>query len=165
MRMSEIKDGIKSAATAGLWLLEMATVGVIVLLLLHSVANARGRCDGIHSCLCGRTQAEHFNLPRNYNGYNLWQARDWALAFQHVQAQAGAVMYQHGGGRTGHVSRIVALLDNCHATVSDDKGTYERNICTRGATFVMPSMGLSARRHISMARNATGVTDTAKGTW
>ena len=84
-------------------------------------------------------QASHFNLPRIYNGYNLWQAREWTRAFPHTTARAGVVMYQHGGGPTGHVSRIVQLTGSCTATVTDDAGTYERNICSRGATFVDPN--------------------------
>ena len=34
------------------------------------------------------------------------------------------------------VSRIVSVNGTCRATVSDDAGTYERDICTRGARFV-----------------------------
>jgi hypothetical protein len=46
------------------------------------------------------------------------------------------VGYQHGGGRTGHVFRVVAFAGGCRATVADERGTYERNICSRGAQFM-----------------------------
>lgn len=96
----------------------------------------QGACDGFQRCRCGVTQANYFGLPLDYNGHNLKTAIAWVRAFSHTSAQAGVVMYQRGGGPTGHVSRIVELIGNCTATVSDDTGTYERNICSRGAVFM-----------------------------
>jgi len=102
----------------------------------HRVSVRGGSCDGIHRCRCGSTQASHFGLPRFYNGHNLWQAVAWIKAFPRTTPHIGAVMYQHGGGPTGHVSRIVAYGGGCRATVTDDRGRYDRNICSRGAQFV-----------------------------
>ena len=117
--------------------------------MLASPALARhrshvGLCDGIHRCRCGSTQASYFGLPRMYHGHNLWQANEWPRAFTRTSARAGVVMYQHGGGPTGHVSRLVTDPVNCRATVTDDAGTYERNTCIRGAIFVDPSAWASS---------------------
>jgi len=105
----------------------------------HARAFHHGACDGIHRCICGSTQAAHFGLPRFVRGHNLWQAREWTRAFPHVSAQAGVVMYQHGGGPTGHVSRIVEVRGQCRALVADERGQYERDTCSRGAVFVQPN--------------------------
>ena len=115
-----------------------AVVAVSATLVLSNQAEARhrGNCDGIHRCVCGSTQANHFGLPRIFKGHNLWQAVEWVRAFPHTTAHAGAVMYQRGGGPTGHVSRIVSYSGGCRATVADERGQYERNICSRGAQFV-----------------------------
>lgn len=95
-----------------------------------------GACDGIHRCICGSTQTAHFGLPRMYNGHNLWQAVEWTKAFPHTSIHVGAVGYQHGGGPTGHVFRVAAYAGGCRATVTDEKGTYDRDVCGRGAVFV-----------------------------
>lgn len=95
-----------------------------------------GPCDGIHRCRCGSTQTRHFGLPRNFNGHNLWQAIEWPRAFGRTSPRVGVVVYQHGGGPTGHVSRITQLIDRCTAMVADDAGNYVRNICSRGAIFL-----------------------------
>ena len=115
---------------------------VLILLVVFSgtaEARHRGGCDGVHRCRCGSTQANYFGLPRVYKGNNLWQAIEWKRAFPRTTAHAGAVMYQHGGGPTGHVSRIVEVINKCMAIVADDAGQYERSLCTRGAIFVQPS--------------------------
>lgn len=116
------------------------TILAIALSLLATPAFARhkhyGACDGIHRCRCGSTQASHFGLPRIFNGHNLWRAIEWTRAFPHTTPHAGVVMYQHGGGPSGHVSRLVSEPVGCRAEVADDAGVYERNICTRGATFL-----------------------------
>jgi hypothetical protein len=61
-------------------------------------------------------------------------------------------MYQRGGGPSGHVSRIVSVHGSCSATVADEKGQYERNICSRGAVFVDPngSAVFSAKSNVQM---------------
>jgi hypothetical protein len=95
-----------------------------------------GACDGFHRCRCGVTQANHFGLPYLYHGYNLKEAIEWVRAFPHTSVHVGAVGYQHSGGRTGHVFRVVGYSGGCTARVSDDAGTYDRNICRRHTTFV-----------------------------
>ena len=114
------------------------------LLLLSTQAEARqrhshrsiGSCDGIHRCICGSTQANALGLPRMFNGHNLWRAVEWIRAFPHTTPHAGAIGYQHGGGPSGHVFKIVSYNGSCNATVWDERGTYERNICSRGASFL-----------------------------
>lgn len=130
--------------------MKRALIAIVLASTLTTFAEARGRCDGIHRCTCGSTQARHFGLPRFVNGHNLWLAVEWVRAFPHLAtAQPGAVMYQHGGGPTGHVSRIESVLGPCRAMVTDERGTYERNTCSRGATFVDAngSTTFSARSH------------------
>ena len=118
----------------------MAAIAVATLTVVNP-AQARhyhhsGSCDGIHRCRCGSTQTAHFGLPRIFNGHNLWRAIEWTRAFPRTQPHAGVVMYQHGGGPSGHVSRLVTDPHGCIATVADDAGRYERNICKRGAVFL-----------------------------
>ena len=100
----------------------------------HSVSS----CDGIHRCRCGSTQTAYFGFPRMFNGHNLWRAIEWVAANPRTTAHAGVVMYQHGGGPSGHVSRLDSEPSGCRAMVVDDAGRYERNICSRGAIFVDP---------------------------
>ena len=117
----------------------MALCAAALFAFVSTSAEARhygGSCDGIHRCICGSTQARYFGLPRVVNGHNLWQAIEWVHAFPHTTPRAGVVMYQHGGGPTGHVSRLVSNPVGCTATVADERGQYERNICSRGARFV-----------------------------
>jgi len=123
----------------------LGAVAVACLVLATSAADAKQRrhhrasaCDGIHRCKCGSTQAAYFGLPRTYKGHNLWQAIGWKRAFPRTSAAPGMVGYQRGGGPTGHVFRIVSITGACRATVIDDRGQYERNICGRGAVFVNP---------------------------
>ena len=122
-----------------------ALAASITVTSLASTAEAKkykrgtGACDGIHRCICGSTQTRYFGLPRIVNGHNLWQAVEWKRAFPHTSPHAGVVMYQHGGGPTGHVSRLVTDPVGCTATVADERGHYERNICIRGAVFVQPN--------------------------
>lgn len=114
-----------------------AAILAAVIILVPTVAVARG-CDGIHRCRCGTTQARHFGLPRNYHGCNLAMAREWKRCFPRTSAHAGAVGYTHGTGPTGHVFRIVDNSSGCgNALVTDDRGTYRRNICR--AVFVDPN--------------------------
>ncbi len=112
-------------------------------------ASHRGSCDGFHRCRCGTTAARLNGLPYNYNGMNLKMAREW-YGFPHTGFGVGAVaVYPH------HVATITGGSSCSNATVSDDAGTYQRNVC--GATFVSPGGGAgayastehSARRHRS----------------
>ncbi len=115
-------------------------ISTIVCLLIASLTNAEakrhthgGSCDGVHRCRCGHTQANYFNLPRIYHGFNLWLASEWPRAFPRTTAHPGAVGYQ-----PGHVFRYVGEGSRAgYAVVSDDAGTYERRIA--GAIFVDPN--------------------------
>lgn len=101
-------------------------------------AEAR-RCDGFNGCRCGVTQARHFGLPLNFNGHNLKQASEWARAFPHTGLHVGVVMYRHGLGPTGHVSRVVAVNGGCSITVIDEVGQHADSACGRGNIFVDPN--------------------------
>jgi hypothetical protein len=100
----------------------------------HYAKRGGGSCDGIHRCRCGSTQASHFGLPRMYKGFNLWLAAEWGRAFPRTSFGIGVV-----GVKPHHVLRVVGGSD-CHsATVSDDAGTRQRNVC--GMTFVAVNGG------------------------
>lgn len=103
--------------------------------LAHS---GQGACDGFHRCRCGVTAAQKHGLPLDYLGFNLKRAVEWKEAFRRIAAPTvNAVVYQTGGGPSGHVSTIVGLTnDRCTVRVADDKGTYERNICRRNAVIL-----------------------------
>ena len=95
----------------------------------HHAHHHAGACDGFHRCRCGTTAAKLHGLPYNYNGYNLKMASEWRRAFPHTSFGPGVV-----GVKPHHVLTVVAGND-CHsATVRDDAGTYQRNVC--GMTFV-----------------------------
>ena len=102
----------------------------------HRRTSRGGKCDGFNGCRCGVTLANYLGLPLNYNGHNLKQAGAWPQAFPHTSLHVGAVMYRHGLGPTGHVSRVVAVNGGCSITVADEAGQHEDNACTRGATFM-----------------------------
>lgn len=104
-----------------------------------------GACDGFHRCRCGTTQAAHFGLPLNYRGHNLKLAAEWGRAFPRTGFHAGAVAV-----RPHHVMRIVQVTGPSTAIVSDDAGTYQRNVS--GFVFVSVNGGggdynYSARTH------------------
>jgi len=148
-------------------MLKTLALTAAAILLLATTAEARPRhnhhhldangnhyraCDGIHGCRCGSTQTSHFGLPRIYNGYNLWRAVEWTRAFPRTSIHVGAVGFQRRP--RDHVFRVVAYNGGSTATVSDDAGTYERNIA--GAIFVDVGGGSivethSARRHRRVA--------------
>jgi len=87
-----------------------------------------GKCDGFQRCRCGTTAARNAGLPYNYNGMNLKKASTW-YGFPHTSFHVGAY-----GVAPHHVLKIVGG-DSCRtATVNDDAGTYQRNVC--GMTFV-----------------------------
>lgn len=115
-------------------------LAVLMVIATFNIAEARrrGPCDGIHRCTCGSTQARHFKLPRFYKGHNLWRAVEWKRAFPRASLAPGVVVYQRGGGPSGHVSRVVRVISRCRAIVADERGTYERNVCSRGAVYVRP---------------------------
>lgn len=108
-----------------------------VILLLTGTAEARGKCDGFQRCRCGVTAARKAGLPLNYNGHNLKRAVEFKHALPRAARPAvGVIVYQVGGGPSGHVSTIVAYTGGCMATVYDDAGTYERNICIRRPVYL-----------------------------
>ena len=91
-----------------------------------------------HGFICGLTQRMYFGLGPEYN-----LALNWAR-LPHTSPHPGAVVVQRrsgralGGGPGGHVSRIVSVVSQCRAVVTDDKGTYERDICSRLVAYVEP---------------------------
>lgn len=107
-----------------------------------------------YGLICGLTQMRHFGITNNR--YRM--ARAWA-DFAHTSPAPDVVVVQSRSGRAsdgsrgGHVSRIVRTIDACHAIVSDEKGTYPRDICSRLIAYVNPRTGdvpqerVSARRH------------------
>lgn len=108
--------------------------------------NWRGPCDGFHRCRCGVTAARRAGLPLNYNGHNLKRAVEFKRALPRAAGPAvGVIVYQVGGGPSGHVSTIVHYPGSgCMATVYDDAGTYVRNICIRRAVYLRAPVGGSA---------------------
>jgi hypothetical protein len=91
-----------------------------------------------HGFICGATQRAYFGLPPAFN-----LALHWA-SLPHTTAHPGAVVVQRrsgralGGGPGGHVSRIVSVTGPCRAIVTDERGTYERDICSRLVAYVSP---------------------------
>jgi hypothetical protein len=114
------------------------TFSTLALATTVLTAEAR-RCDGFNGCRCGVTAARAHGLPLNYKGYNLKQASQWKRAFPQTTPRPGVVVYQRGLGPTGHVSTIQSVVDRCEAVVSDEKGTYHRNICRGGAVYLDPN--------------------------
>ncbi len=114
----------------------IASVGLaLILLAVFSVqTEARGSCDGYQRCRCGVTAAAYNGVALNYNGFNLKRAVEWIRAFPRSAFQAGTVGYVSHGGPSGHVFSVVGGSDCAKATVHDDRGTYQRNVCR--ATFV-----------------------------
>ena len=107
----------------------LASAAILVLLCGTAEARHYGSCDGFHRCRCGTTAARLHGLPYDYKGYNLKMASEWSRAFPHTSFHVGAV-----GVKPHHVLTIVAGSDCRSATVQDDAGTYQRNVC--GMTFV-----------------------------
>lgn len=105
---------------------------VAAAILLATVSTADARFD------CGRVQRAFFGLPEKFN-----LALNWAT-LPHTSPHPGAVVVQRrkgkalGGGPGGHVSRIESVVDNCHAVVTDEKGTYTRDICKNLVAYVNP---------------------------
>ena len=102
----------------------------------HTYAHRHVR--GGHGFNCGRTQAAYFGL-----GPAFALALHWA-SLPHTNARPGAVVVQRragralGGGPGGHVSRIVSVQSTCRAIVTDNSGTYSRDICKNLVAYVAP---------------------------
>lgn len=102
----------------------------------------RGACDGFQRCRCGTTAARKHGLPYSYNGLNLKKASEW-YAFPHTSFGVGVV-----GVAPHHVLTVTGGSSCSAATVYDDAGTYQRNVCNM--TFVSVSSGnifASAKTH------------------
>jgi hypothetical protein len=137
----------------------IVSVGVtMILIALLNGAEARGRsgaCDGYNRCRCGVTAARYNGVAVNYNGFNLKRAVEWIRAFPRTMFQAGAVGYVSHGGPSGHVFTVVNGSNCASATVHDDKGTYQRNVCH--ATFVAVHGGgafIAAKGAVPRVRHA-----------
>lgn len=108
-------------------------LAAILLATTATVANARFDC--------GRVARAYYGLPQKYN-----LALNWA-GLPHTTPHPDAVVVQRrhgralGGGPGGHVSRIINVVDNCHAVVADEKGTYTRDICKNLVAYVNPRAG------------------------
>lgn len=106
-------------------------LAAILLATTATVANARFDC--------GRVQAAYFGLPTS----KFALALNWAT-LPRTTPHPGAVVVQRragkaiGGSAGGHVSRIESVIDHCRAIVTDEKGTYERNICKALVAVVDP---------------------------
>lgn len=112
-----------------------------------------GACDGFTRCRCGTTAARNFGIPYTYNGWNLKQANQWRH-FPRTGFGIGVA-----GVQEHHVLKVVGGSSCSNATVTDDAGTYQRNVCNMtfhsvtggGYTQVASHRGrthtLSARSH------------------
>ena len=114
----------------------ITSIGLALILtaFLSVSAYARGSCDGYHGCRCGVTAASYNGVSLTYKGFNLKRAVEWVRAFPRTSFQSGTVGYVPHGGPSGHVFTVVDGANCSTATVHDDKGTYQRNVCH--ATFV-----------------------------
>ena len=89
---------------------------------------------------CGRHQRAFFHIADR----SLNLALEWARKFPRTFAHPGAVVVQRRQGHDsaghpgGHVSRIVSMEGTCRAVVNDERGTYERDICSRLVAYVEP---------------------------
>lgn len=91
-----------------------------------------GACDGFQRCRCGTTAAREHGLPYAYKGFNLKMASEWGRAFPRTSFRVGVV-----GVKPHHVLTVVGGSSCSSATVHDDAGTYQRNVCRM--TFVAVS--------------------------
>ena len=82
---------------------------------------------------CGWYMGRHTGHARR----SLWLAQNWAREFPRTSARPGAVVVWSRGGNRGHVAKIVALNGSrCRATVHDNRGTYQRDICRGVIAYV-----------------------------
>lgn len=88
-----------------------------------------GACDGFQRCRCGVTAARNFGISYAHNGWNLKRASVWAQAFPRTSFHISAA-----GVAPHHVLKVVGGSSCADATVTDEKGTYQRNVCNM--TFV-----------------------------
>lgn len=69
---------------------------------------------------------------------SLWLAQNWAREFPRSAPRPGAVVVWNRGGNRGHVAKIVEMSSSnrCRATVHDNRGTYQRDICRGVMAYV-----------------------------
>lgn len=113
----------------------MIVAAAVAASLLSTTAYAK-KCDGFHGCRCGVTAARNFGL--NYSmqpgrpGHDLKEAATWR-AFQHTGFSVGVAAIKPNGH---HVAKVTGGSSCADATITDESGTYHRNVC--GWTFVNP---------------------------
>lgn len=128
-----------------------ALIGLTVTIDTADARKSYGACDGFHRCRCGTTAASRHGIPYAYNGFNLKRAVEWVRAFPRTSFGSGVVAYVPHGGPSGHVMTVEGGADCAHATVSDDKGTYTRNVCH--ATFVAINNGPSTMAYVTPTKS------------
>ena len=119
--------------------LRIATASLAVILLTGTISYA--------ALICGAVQMRHFGI----HDQSFRLAKHWAT-LPHTSPHPGAVVVQSRRGHDsaghpgGHVSRIVEMRGNCRAVVSDSRGTYIRDICSRLIAYVDPNGNRSVAR-------------------
>lgn len=113
---------------------------------LRHYARRGGKCDGFQRCRCGTTAARKHGLAYNHNGWNLKLAIEWRR-FPRTSFHAGAV-----GVKPGHVLTVVGGSSCASATVYDDAGTYQRNVCNMSFHSVSGGGFASTSERYSAAR-------------
>ena len=102
----------------------------------HHTSRRGGACDGFQRCRCGTTAARHFGLPYAYKGFNLKMASEWGRAFPRTSFHVGVA-----GVKPHHVLTVVGGSSCSTATIYDDAGTRQRNVC--GFMFVEVGSGFT----------------------
>lgn len=97
-----------------------------------------GACDGFQRCRCGTTAARNFGISYAHNGWNLKQAREWRR-FPRTAFHVGAA-----GVQEHHVLKVVGGSSCSNATVTDEAGTYQRNVCNMTFHSVSGGVGIMA---------------------
>lgn len=115
----------------------------------------RTTCDGFIRCRCGTTAARRHGLPYVWNGHNMKKASTWGSGiFPQVSFQVGAI-----GVKPHHVLTVEGGSSCEHATVSDETGTYTRNVCNMrffspsGSNFASVEPRRSRTTHTASARS------------
>lgn len=85
---------------------------------------ANARCGWFLGRLLGHTRR------------SLWLAQNWAREFPRSHAAPGKVVVWRTRGIHGHVAQILAMKGSCRATVRDNMGTYDRDICRGVIAYV-----------------------------
>ena len=109
-------------------------VACALLASIINTADARGRliCGFVMRQLTGGRYGPEYNLARHWAHLPRTAAHPGAVV---VQSRKGKDTAGHPGG---HVSIIREVRGDCRALVSDDKGTYVRDICRNLIGYVQP---------------------------